>query len=125
MSDTVVKVEMGKEQLDALLHVAFVQALGDKGREAIITAAVKHLTTAPQSTYGNSQSPLVDMLGHAARDVARKHLEEKLASDPEFIGEVERLYTDAFKRVFGADKREQTVTALADAMMKALTERRY
>lgn len=123
------KLDVDGTQLEALLHSAIVESLGDKGREAIIREAVAHLTTAPASSSGYDRdkrpSPLMSSLHAAARAVAEKHIATKLTEDKAFIEQVEALYVDAARRMFDVENREKLATKLATAMGNAISQDRY
>ena len=125
---TEMKVEIPTEMLDAALQVklqeAIVVALGEKGREKIIAEAVTYLTK-PLKDYRYDQpvSPLMAMVFDGAREVAKAYIEKQFATDTALAKQVEDIYAEAMKKMFGVENREKLVDLLVKNFGKALGER--
>lgn len=117
-------MDMKVEQstLDAALQEAVLKALGENGQALIIKSAVEYLTKKDTSNFGRSKSPLDIALERACDAVANTVIYNRLKDDPEFIKNVDELYSEAFKKIFGAENREKVISKLTSAMSEALTK---
>ena len=114
-------VKLEGAELSTLLHTALLQALGEKGREMIVQNAVTYLTTRRNEGYGRgSGSPLEEMMQTAARDVARKFIEEMVANDQAFRAKMQSVFAEAAERAFSKENRAGMVESLAGAMVATM-----
>jgi len=118
------EIKLDDAQINKALEAAILVAIGEAGREAIITKAVDYLKRSPTSGY-NSASPLMEIVQEAARQVAKTLLKDKLAADSEFGRQVVSLYADAARKMFSVENRDKMVDRLANVMADALTKERY
>lgn len=121
------ELKLDSPTLEALVQKGVLDALGEAGKVAVATEVAKYLTNKNHRDPFDRRemSPLQSALERAGRAAAEKILSEKLLADTEFSKEVERLYEDAAKHMFGAENRQKMVERLADAMSKAIAEDRY
>lgn len=122
------EMKLDAEVMKDVVSSAILKSLDDEQRNHLIQGAITHLLT-PQSTgnyYGNKNvSPLTDAFNHAVEKVANKIATDMLENDPQVRLKIQELIVAAFDKVFN-DNREQTVSKIADAVVKGMTgENRY
>ena len=119
------QLNLSEENLKTALEVAFLNAIGENGKELILKEVVT-LLTKPQSDsyYGKKSSMLTDIMYGAARDIAKKLLENKLENDEEFKTAVISVYAEAFQKVFVGEGRERLVTKISDGIYSIMSKER-
>ncbi len=119
-------IELDDTMKAAVAKVIFESLTEEKRDELLQNAIQGLLTTPPREGFGDKQrnSPLADMFKYSVEAVARDLVKEKVEGDPKLKTELEKMYAEAFQKVF-VDEREKVVENLAKAIGTALDNIRY
>lgn len=117
-------LKLSDTQLNEMLQVAVIQALGDDAKALIIEQAIGYLMK-PQKDYRGQEtvSPLLEAVQRATRNLAEKIVEERLAADQDFRVRLDEVFHLAVEKTFG--DKELLATKLAEALRKAISGDRY
>lgn len=117
------EVSIQNEAFDAIVQKAVLEALGSQGQALIIKEALAYLTKKDTGGYySDKKSPIMRALETACDRIANTVLIEKLTNDAEFTKQIEEIYSEAFKKLFGAENREAIIKKLCGAMSAALSK---
>lgn len=110
------------DMLKALVLEAMMKSLDEKKREELLRGALETLITpVGRNVYGaRATSPLEDAFDHAISGLARTIVREMLDTD-EVKDRVRAIAQTAFQKM--ASDQERIATAMADALVTAMTRR--
>lgn len=116
------KLEVKDANVDQLLELAILQALGDTAKDKLLTEVLAYLITIPVSSYGQKQlSPIREIINTAASRVAHTIVVKRFAEDPEFQKAINDVVSEAIKNLM-LDK-EKLGEAMSSALNQALRDR--
>jgi len=112
------------EALKAALNAKILEALGESGRDRIVAEAVAYLTKPTKDyRFDLPVSPLMAMVFQSARDITESFIKKQFEGDTELANQVEQIYAEAMKRIFGVENREKLVEKLVKNFDKVIGDR--
>jgi len=104
--------------LQKVIEVAIVTALGEAGQKGLVEEVVRYLTQG-RSGYSQKDSPLKEALHDAASRAANLYFEKHLAADPQVQAALADLYQKAVAQFCGPKTQEKMVADIAARIAKA------
>jgi len=113
---------MNEEQMTALVSKAIFDGLTQEAKDQMLQKALRHLMTKEEKSYGYGpkRTPLEEAFQSAAFTVTRQIAEDRLSNDPEFKANIESMFADLGKMLFGEKMRAKLIETMADAVLSGL-----
>lgn len=121
-------IKLDENSMRELVSKTIFESMTPEDRDAMMKKAIQGLLVVDQKDgyYGTKKVNLIEQFfKEGIERAARKHIEEKLNTDEDFIANVESLYADVAKKLFGTEIREKMITCIADNIMKNFSPRDY
>ncbi len=121
-------IKFDETQMRELVSKTIFESLTTDGKEELLSKAIQSLliVEAKDGYYGTKKVNILEgILKDSAERVARQIMEEKLKDNEEFRTQLESVFSDAVKRMFGEETREKLVDKIVESVIKGLNPRDY
>lgn len=121
-------IRFDEEQMRQLVSKTIFESLTNEGKEDLLKKAIQSLLVVEQKNgyYGTTKVNILEgILKDSAEQVARKMIQEKLQETEEFRTQLEAVFQDAVKKMFGNETREKLVGKIVESVIKGLNPSDY
>lgn len=122
------EIKFNEEQMRDLVSKTIYESMTTEGKDELLQKAIASLLIVEQKNgyYGTTKVNVLEgLLKDTAERVARGILEERLKDNEDFRLQLESLFEDAVKKMFGDEVREKLVDRIVESVVKGLNPRDY
>lgn len=122
------EIKFNEEQMRDLVSKTIYESMTAEGKDELLQKAIASLLIVEQKNgyYGTKKvNVLESLLKDSAERVARGILEERLKDNEDFRLQLESLFADAVKKMFGDETREKLVDRIVESVVRGLSPRDY
>lgn len=122
------EIKFNEEQMRDLVSKTIYESMTTEGKDELLQKAIASLLIVEQKNgyYGTTKVNVLEgLLKDSAERVARGILEERLKDNEDFRLQLESLFADAVKKMFGDETREKLVDRIVESVVKGLNPRDY
>lgn len=123
-----VEIKFDQAALTTLVEKWVMEQMTEETRDAVMAQAVRHLMTAPNSSYGPRESPLQMAFNSSIEQVMRKVALDIIEGSEEIKTKVHELMGQALETFLHdtwEDKKGPFVKTMADAFASAFSKSSY
>jgi hypothetical protein len=117
------EIKFDESGLKDLVAGWVMQQMGGEQQQAVLSAAIKHLITAPKDNYGRASNSPIQLSFNRAVEIAMDQVARDIVmNDPHIQAQVREMVIDAFSKYMsswaGEKAKRAVVEALVDSMQK-------